>query len=197
MKGLQEKWDRIYSRDEPGRQTPAPVLTENAFLLPPAGISLDLASGLGANAIFLAEHGLKVTALDISSAAIEKLNAYALNHRLAIEAKQEAIGPASLPSSAFDVIAISRFLDRSLTGAIINALKPGGLLFYQTFTRLKVTAEGPDNPAYLLETNELLDLFSPLRTVYYRENAAIGDIRQGLRNEAQFVGQKPDQETRP
>jgi tellurite methyltransferase len=192
MKGLQEKWDRIYSRDEPGRQPPAPVLTDNAFLLPSAGIALDLASGLGANAIFLAEHGLKVTALDISSVAIEKLNAYALNHQLTIEAKQEAIGPASLPSSAFDVIAISRFLDRSLTGAIIDALKPGGLLFYQTFTRLKVTAEGPDNPAYLLEINELLELFSPLRTVYYRENAAIGDIRQGLRNEAQFIGQKPE-----
>jgi tellurite methyltransferase len=192
MKELQEKWDRIYSRDEPGRQPPAPVLTDNAFLLPSAGIALDLASGLGANAIFLAEHGLKVTAFDISSAAIEKLNAYARHRRLAIEARQEAVTPASLPSSAFDVIVISRFLDRPLKDGIIEALKPGGLLFYQTFTRLKVAAEGPTNPAYLLATNELLDLFSPLRTVYYRENAAIGDIGQGLRNEAQFIGQKPE-----
>jgi tellurite methyltransferase len=197
MNELREKWDRIYSLDEPGKQAPAPVLAENAFLLPTAGTALDLASGLGANAIFLAEHGLTVTALDISSTAIEKLSAYACNRRLAIEARQEAVTPASLPSSAYDAIVISRFLDRSLNDAIIDALKPGGLLFYQTFTRLKVAAEGPNNPAYLLETNELLDLFSPLRTVFYRENAAIGDIRLGLRNEAQFVGQKPDQETRP
>ncbi|MGJ0484846.1 MAG: class I SAM-dependent methyltransferase [Methylomicrobium sp.] len=190
MNGLREKWDRIYSQDEPGKEAPAPVLAENAFLLPPAGGALDLASGLGANAIFLAEHGLKVTALDISATAIEKLKAYADHRQLAIDARQEAITPGSLQYAAFDVIVISRFLDRSLKDAIIGALKPDGLLFYQTFTRLKVAAEGPNNPAYLLETNELLDLFSPLRTVFYRENAAIGDIRQGLRNEAQFVGQK-------
>jgi tellurite methyltransferase len=197
MNELREKWNRIYSQDEPGRQAPAPVLTENAFLLPPAGDALDLASGLGANAIFLAEQGLKITALDISTTAIEKLKAFADPRQLAIDARQEAIGPASLPSSAFDVIVIGRFLDRSLKDAIMEALKPGGLLFYQTFTRLKVAAEGPNNPAYLLETNELLDLFSPLQTVFYRENAAIGNIRLGLRNEAQFVGQKPDQEKRP
>jgi tellurite methyltransferase len=195
MSELQEKWDCIYSRDEPGSQAPVPVLSENAFLLPPAGDALDLASGLGANAIFLAERGLKVTAIDISFVAIEKLNAYASCRRLAIDARQEAVVPSSLPYSAFDVIVISRFLDRSLNDAIIAALKPGGLLFYQTFTRLKVSADGPNNPAYLLEAGELLSLFSPLRPVLYRENAAIGDIRQGLRNEAQFIGQKPEQET--
>ncbi|WP_024296934.1 class I SAM-dependent methyltransferase [Methylomicrobium lacus] len=197
MKELREKWNRIYGQDEPGKQAPAPVLSENAFLLPPEGTALDLASGLGANAIFLAEHGMQVTALDISGVAIEKLHAYAGRHRLPIEAGQETISPASLPPSAFDVIVIGRFLDRSLTDAIINALKPGGLLFYQTFTRLKVNAEGPSNPAYLLDTHELLDLFAPLRTVFYRDNAAIGDIHRGLRNEAQFIGQKPDPEPLP
>ncbi|MEC4747384.1 class I SAM-dependent methyltransferase [Methylomicrobium sp. Wu6] len=190
MNELREKWNRIYSLGEPGQQAPASVLTENAFLLPPHGTAIDLASGLGANAIFLAEHGLQTTAIDISSIAVEKLNAYARRRQLAIEAKQEAIGPALLSPLAFDVIVISRFLDRSLTDAIIEALKPGGLLFYQTFTRLKVNAEGPNNPAYLLNANELLTLFFPLRTVFYRDNAAIGDIRMGLRNEAQFVGQK-------
>lgn len=197
MNELREKWNRIYSQDQPDRHAPAQILTENAFLLPNQGSALDLASGLGANAIFLAEKGLKVTALDISSIAIEKLKAYAERRELAIEVRQEAISPASLMPATFDVIVISRFLDRSLKDAIIDALKPGGLLFYQTFTRLKVTAEGPNNPAYLLDTGELLKLFSPLRTVFYRDNEAIGDIRQGLRNEAQFIGQKPDQETIP
>ena len=193
---FREKWNRIYSQDEPGKQAPASVLTHNAFLLPSTGSALDLACGLGANAIFLAEHGLKVIALDISSTAIEKLNAYAASHQLTIEARQNALSPASLQPSAFDVIVISRFLDRSLRDAIIDALKPGGLLFYQTFTRLKANPEGgPNNPAYLLDANELLDLFSRLQTVFYRDNAAIGDVRQGLRNEAQFVGQKPHQET--
>ncbi|EIC29677.1 MULTISPECIES: class I SAM-dependent methyltransferase [Methylomicrobium] len=194
MNELQEKWDRLYSLDEPGNQAPVPLLAENAFLLPSEGHALDLACGLGANAIFLAEHGLKVVALDISAVAIEKLQTYAGRRRLAIEAHRTAISSASLPSSAFDVIAVGRFLDRGLKDAIMNALKPGGLLFYQTFTRLKIGDEGPKNPAYLLDRSELLTLFLPLRPVFYRENAAIGDLGQGLRNEAQFIGQKPEQE---
>jgi tellurite methyltransferase len=197
MNGLQEKWDRLYSLDEPGSQAPVPVLTENVFLLPSAGHALDLACGLGANAIFLAEHGLKVVALDISAVAVGKLQAYADSRRLAIEARRTALCPASLPSSAFDVIVVGRFLDRSLKDAIMEALKPGGLLFYQTFTRLKIGDEGPKNPAYLLDDNELLALFLPLRPVFYRENGAIGDLRQGLRSEAQFIGRKPEQEIKP
>jgi tellurite methyltransferase len=35
-----------------------------------------------------------------------------------------------------------------------------------------------------------LTLFSPLRVVFYRENALIGEQLMGLRNEAQFIGQK-------
>jgi tellurite methyltransferase len=45
--------------------------------------------------------------------------------------------PESLTENAFDVIVVSRFLDRTLSDAIIDALKPDGLLFYQTFTRDK------------------------------------------------------------
>lgn len=190
MNELAAKWDRIYRDSEPGLQTPASVLSENVCLLPSTGHALDLASGLGANAIFLAERGFTVAALDISSLAIDKIQALARQRGLAIEARQQAIDAASLPVHAYDVIVVSRFLDRSLPDAIIAALKPGGLLFYQTFTRLKVAAEGPNNPAYLLDTEELLTLFAPLRTVFYRDNADIGDIQRGLRNEAQFIGQK-------
>lgn len=189
---LEGKWNNRYREAEPGRQAPAEILSDNAFLLPESGSALDLACGLGANAIFLAERGFSVTALDISSVAIAKLKNHASRHALRIEARQQAIGPASLNPAAYDVIVISRFLDRTLTEAIINALRPGGLLFYQTFTREKIGADGPNNPAYLLEANELLTLFAALRTVFYRENALLGDVRQGLRNEAQFIGQKPE-----
>ena len=188
---LRDKWNRQYRDAEPGNQAPCEVLRDNLFLLPDSGTALDLACGLGANAIVLAEHGLDVTALDASSIAVEKLRRYASRHALTIKAMEENISQDSLPPCAYDVIVISRFLDRNLTDAIIRAIKPGGLLFYQTFIREKVSEVGPQNPTYLLETNELLRLFSLLRTVFYRENARIGDRRQGLRNETQFIGQKP------
>jgi tellurite methyltransferase len=67
-----------------------------------------------------------------------------------------------LPDS-FDVIVVCRFLDRNLCPAIAAALKPGGILFYQTFT------QGLSNPDYLLRNNELITLFSELDILEYHE----------------------------
>jgi SAM-dependent methyltransferase len=184
------KWDHKYSQSGQDRNPAIQVLTENDFLLPATGIALDLASGLGANAIFLAGKGLAVTARDISLIAIEKLTAYAVQQGLNINACQEKIVADSFIECSFDVIVVSRFLDRTLSDAIIGALKPDGLLFYQTFTREKTSPKPPNNPDYLLGCSELLALFSPLRVIFYRENALIGNQLRGLRNEAQFVGQK-------
>jgi SAM-dependent methyltransferase len=139
---------------------------------------------------FFAQRGLAVTAWDISFVAIEKLTTYAAQQGLNINACQEKIITNSFTECTFDVIVVSRFLDRTLSDAIIGALKPDGLLFYQTFTREKTSQNPPNNPDYLLGCSELLELFSPLKVVVYRQNALIGEQCRGLRNEAQFVGQK-------
>jgi tellurite methyltransferase len=190
MDAVINKWNHIYS--QPGQQcyTAVQVLTENDFLLPATGAALDLACGLGANAIFLAEHGLAVTAWDFSSIVIDKLTAYAVQKGLNVNACHQIITADSFTGCCFDVIVVSRFLDRALSDAIIGALKPDGLLFYQTFTREKTSPKPPNNPDYQLIQNELLALFSPLRVIFYRENALIGNQKRGLRNEAQFIGQK-------
>lgn len=187
----QTKWDGIYRGLPPdGTPEPARVLAENAHLLPPTGTALDLACGLGGNALFLARRGLETHAYDISPVAIELLSVSALSLRLTLRAEvRDALSRPPEPAS-FDVIVISRFLERSLAGCLVDALRPGGLLFYQTFIRDKATATGPSNPAYLLDANELLDLFRGLRLVAYREEGRIGDLTLGLRNEAWLIGQK-------
>jgi tellurite methyltransferase len=190
MDAVISKWNNIYSQSGQECYPAVQVLTENDFLLPATGTALDLACGLGANAIFLAKQGLAVTAWDISFVVIDKLTTYAVQQRLNINACQEKIVADSFAEYFFDVIVVSRFLDRTLSDAIIGALKPDGLLFYQTFTREKTSQKPPNNPDYLLTENELLALFSPLRVIFYRENAFIGNQLRGLRNEAQFIGQK-------
>ena len=150
MDAVISKWNHIYSQSGQESYPPIEVLTENDFLLPTTGTALDLACGLGANAIFLAERGLAVTAWDISVVAIDKLTAYAVQQGLNINACQEKITAESFTKCSFDVIVVSRFLDRTLSDAIIGALKPDGLLFYQTFTREKTSPRPPNNPDYLL-----------------------------------------------
>lgn len=185
----QAKWDKFYSHNQQSID-PSQVLYEHAYLLPKQGKALDLACGLGGNALFLARLGLKVDAWDISSVALTRLQTQADQISLPITTWQCDIRQKILPLKHYDVIVISRFLDRSLCNAIMGALKPEGLLFYQTFTRNKLDQHGPSNPDYLLGDNELLSLFPSLSLVFYQEYARIGDWRYGNRNEACFIGQK-------
>ncbi len=185
---IESKWNHIYNNA--GSAVPVDVLIQNDFLLPKKGLSLDLACGLGANALFLAEKGLDSQAWDISAVALAKLQQTAKEKMLKVSVKQVYIEPDSLPKNIFDVIVLGHFLDRSLCNAIMDALKPNGLLFYQTYVRDKIGAVGPKNPAFLLARNELLQLFKPLNVVMYREDSLVGDLDFGERNEALFIGQK-------
>ena len=185
---IESKWDRIYKDSD--FSVPANVLLDNEFLLPEQGLALDLACGLGENALFLAEKGLESNAWDISSVALEKLKLKAKKKNLNISVKQRYIEPNCLPENVFDVIVLSHFLDRSLCNAIMDSLKPDGLLFYQTYVREKLDSVGPKNPDFLLGRNELLMLFSPLTVVVYRENSLVGQLDCGERNEALYIGQK-------
>lgn len=186
---VKEKWDRIYLN----AVEPAPVvevLKDYEFLLPESGLALDLACGRGTNSCFMAESGLQVEAWDISSVALSQLTERADEKGLEIKTRCIDITPGSLPVKRYDVILVSRFFDRRLANALFQALKPAGLLFYQTFTQQKTTQAGPSNPDYLLAENELLAMFSGLTLLVYRELGLTGDIEQGLRNEAQLVAQK-------
>lgn len=189
-KALIKKWDTIYSESIISEAIASKVLSDNLYLLPYSGVALDLACGLGANALLLAQQGMTVQAWDISTLALQKLQVQADTEALSIKTFTKEITPYSFSINSFDVVVVGRFLDRSICNAIMECLKPNGLLFYQTYTQHKVYLHGPKNPKFLLADNELLSLFSPMKVIYYRENSAVGDTRQGLRNEAQFIGQK-------
>ncbi len=185
------KWDLRYLHADHVQYPVAEILSENAFLLPKTGKALDLACGMGANALFLAHHGLVTDAWDSSDVAIKKLNVFANGKKLPLTPKVLDIKPVHLKAASYDVIVISKFLDRDLCAKITDSLKPGGLIFYQTFTQEKTTLQGPNNPDFLLAKKELLNLFSRLNVVYYRENGKLGNIAKGIRNQALFIGQKP------
>ena len=182
-------WDSRYGASD---QLPAAaeVLAENAHLLPIAGRALDLACGLGANALLLASCGLEVWAWDYSATAIEKLAQKAKTENLPVWAEVHDVVAQPPAPASFDVIVVSRFLERTLAPALCAALKPGGLLFYQTFTTIKANDSGPSNPDYLLGDNELVKLFSDLRLRVYREENRLGDLNKGLRNMALLIAER-------
>ena len=185
----QIKWDQRYKENQ-GKPQAACVLSDNQHLLPNGGTALELACGIGGNALFLAEHGFEVTAWDISPVAIELLQQHAREKNLPLKAEARDVTTQPPPANSFDVIVVSYFLERTLSHTIINALRNNGLLFYQTFSSTRLHDRGPRNPAFRLKENELLHMFKPLVVRYYREEASCGDTTQGLRDEACLVAQK-------
>ena len=190
MSELREKWDSRYRTALESEITAAQVLRENRHLLPVKGVVLDLACGRGGNALLLARAGFQVEAWDLSPVAIDSLQEMAKREKLAINAQVRDVLLEPPAPDSFDIIVVSYFLERSLAPQLCAALKPGGLLFYQTFIRDKVSTGGPSNPDYLLAENELLNLFNDLTLRVYREEGSIGDTVKGLRNEAMLVGQR-------
>ncbi|MEE9448258.1 MAG: class I SAM-dependent methyltransferase [Arenicellales bacterium] len=181
------KWNKRYSALNCADARPASVLKDLAYFLPDKGKALDIACGLGGNAIFMAKRGLNVAALDASKVAIEKLNVYCAEQSLSISAQLKDVEKEGLSSEQFDVITVSYFLYQPLMLTILKALAPQGLLFYQTWTQQKITDKGPSNPDFLLAPQALRHLADDLEILFYQESGLVGDTRQGFRNEAMLV----------
>lgn len=190
QESVRAKWDERYTQSD-RVASPTPILANNLHLLPPAGKALDLACGLGANALLLAEQGLETAAWDLSPVAIERLQERAKACGLHVETAVRDVQLHPPAPDGFDVVVVSHFLDRKLMPAIAAALRPGGVLFYQTFTREAVTECGPSNPAFRLETNELLRLVDELVVRFYREEGRLGDTDRGTRDVAMLIAQRP------
>lgn len=183
------KWNARYADSTAVPSSPLEVLVDNAHLLPSSGAALDLACGLGGSALWLAKRGFTTSAWDWSDVAVDRLRQVAGDLPLTAEMRDVVQRPPE--ADCFDVICVGHYLQRELCPAIAAALRPGGLLFYQTFSREKVDDDGPGNPAFRLAENELLRLFPELVARFYRDEGRCGDVSEGFRNKAQLVAQRP------
>lgn len=205
MKELRKKWNDRYKSIQVPNQV-IDVLELNLHLLPAHGKSLDLACGLGGNALRMAELGFDSHAWDLSDSAINKVREFAQERQLVLSTRQCDISQdepqATMKQEGFDVIIVGHFLLREIMPGLISALRPGGLIYYQTFVEedevqeksdsalANNTRSGPSKPHFRLKKNELLNLFSDLTIRYYREEGLIGALDKGFRHEAMLVAQK-------
>jgi len=150
---------------------PTAWLVANAHLLPASGRALDVACGTGRHALWLARRGLATTALDRDAAAIGELRAAAARDALAVRAEVADLedGTWVLDQLAFDVVVVVHYLHRPLFPMLLRALRPGGVLVYETFTRAQALRGKPTNPDFLLEAGELLERVRGLEVLASRE----------------------------
>ena len=139
-------------------ESPAAWLIDNQDLWPSRGRVLDVACGKGRHALPMAQAGLQVHAIDANPDAIAALRSEAERRGLQIQAAVvdlETDPPPDLGVSLYDMIIVFNYLHRPLLPAIRAAIKPGGRIFYETFTVRQAERGRPSNPAFLLQDGEL------------------------------------------
>jgi tellurite methyltransferase len=178
-----EEWDRRYRSGEQISAAPAPLVVEFIKSLAP-GSALDLASGPGRNALYLAERGWRVTAVDGSPVAIELLRAK--NPSIDAQLVDLETGQFEILPQAFDLVLSCYYLQRSLIPGMQSALRPGGLLIMVVRLADAGQPYGTATRAYPGELSAFFDGWRILR--YWEGDRGALEHRHAV---AEVVVQKP------
>ena len=129
----QDTWDQRYSSMERvwSGQPNGALGTETTGL--PPGRALDVGCGEGADAVWLAEHGWDVTALDVSGVALERAARHAEQVQVPVRWVHADLVEAALPAGTFDLVsaqypALLRTDHHDAEAALLAAVAPGGTL---------------------------------------------------------------------
>jgi SAM-dependent methyltransferase len=170
------RWDKRYAASPSlAALSPAPLLLAHERLLPRAGRALDVACGAGRHALFLAARGLRTLGVDVSPEGLRLARNAALARRLSLDLVAADLSAWTPPAATFDVVTCIHYLERSIFPAIAAALRPGGVLVFETFTRdqLAFPEAHPRREEFLLAPNELLRAFPSLHVLHFEEGVRI------------------------
>jgi SAM-dependent methyltransferase len=153
---------------------PSPFVLEHSRRLRRDGTrrlrALDVAAGRGRHALALARLGFEVFGIDSRADALAAARTLGARDGLALHLWCADLTAYPLPRLTFDLVVVTRYLQRDLCPALGAALTPGGVLVYETFTEAqRGLGRGPRSPEHLLATGELPTLFPDLEVVAYEE----------------------------
>jgi dihydroneopterin aldolase len=194
--GVQVERSRLSHHIQDAGPFPARFLTEQLHRLP-KGKALDVAAGSGRNALYLADHGFHIDALDRDEQAMTQLAATAKQRHLpnltarTVDLERATDERPEFPKQQYDVIVVFFYLHRPLFPSLIESLKPNGVLIYETFIIDNYLRHHyPRRWEFCLARNELLRLTSTLRVLSYDEGEHNGSDECGSAFTAQLVAQQ-------
>ncbi len=182
MKLDQKRWDKRFKGEGFAFGKEANPFLKRQIGLLPKGKALDIAAGEGKNAVFLAQHGFDVDAVDISKMGLKKARKLARETGVKIHTLLTDLDTYQIEKERYDLIANFYFLNRSLIPKIQKGLKKGGRVIFETYTleQRSLGTGGPKHSKFFLKTNELLRHFKDFRVLFYRE----GIFKEGGRRKA-------------
>ncbi len=181
-------WDRRYREgfyDE--AKEPHSLLKRFAPIVP-VGIAVDIATGNGRDAAFLAERGFTVYGLERSVEAIKKARQTMYEKGTNIHAVHGDANNLPLRGGSADLVIVFYFLVRNIMGEIAGLLRKGGILIYETFLKRQNLIDRHRTEEYLLDDGELIRHFAEMELLFYEETTA--GIAGKRRIIARFAGRK-------
>jgi tellurite methyltransferase len=183
-------WDERYRLGERAGEdlqtAPTPLLVETAQKLVP-GSALDLACGTGRNALWLANQGWHVTAVDGSPVAIDILRSRACERGLTVQTRVADLENSEyeIEPSSWNLIADCYYLQRNLFEPAKQAVVPGGILI----SIVHITGPGEEPTAHRLRPGELARYFQGWEILHHREGRPNDTAHQ--RSVAEIVARRP------
>jgi SAM-dependent methyltransferase len=148
-------------------ETPSDWVVRWADRIAAGGRVLDVASGSGRHARWLAARGHDVDAIDRDAEALSALRGVARVRTLCADIEN---GAWPCERGRYAGVVVTNYLHRPIFPELLAALAPGGALIYETFAVGNERYGRPSNPAYLLQPGELLEIVrGRLRVVAYED----------------------------
>jgi len=194
-------WDERYSSEEYIYGKDPNEFLANAADKIPKGRVLCVAEGEGRNAVFLAEQGYDVIAVDASSVGLEKARKLATERGVSIETIVSDLGQYDIePESLEGVVSIFAHVPppvrKELHKKIVNGLRPGGVLILEAYRpdQLKYKTGGPPTAEFMMTLESLEQELKGLSFEYAMEldrDVVEGKFHTGKGAVVQLIGIKP------
>jgi len=184
-----QHWDKKYTeeKDQWLANEPHALLVDYADLMSTNSIILDAASGVGADALYLALQNHKVIAMDSSYVGLHAAQERFRRHRLEYNGAVIDLSTLWVPTESFDAILNFYFLERATFPVYRRALRPGGLLFFETFQK---DGHLRSHPEYYLDPDELVTAFAEFEILVHKQTKSRSSHGNSGRVITQLVARK-------
>lgn len=165
-----ELWNERYRTGEYHHDGDAAQVLRRAHDWLPPGRALDVAAGAGRNALYLAEQGYRVDAVDIADEGLAIGRERASQRGLHVNWIQADLEEFPVPTDAYAVICMIGYYDVELLESLGSALVDGGILLYEHHLGPAAIADrGPQSEEFRAAPGEILAADLGLSVLAYRE----------------------------
>jgi tellurite methyltransferase len=169
-----EKWNKRYREGAYAERSQPSALLADWIDRIPLGQAIDVACGAGRNALYLAELGFDVDAVDISREALGRARDTGQRLGLCVNWLEHDLDELPELDTQYQLILIIRYVNLPLIRQLTASLAPGGFLICEQHMVTEEDVIGPTNPAYRVKPGDLFSTAERLR-IHHLEEALVRD----------------------